>query len=201
MGDGYDKDRENIPSHERGRIFENGCDRYYKDREHGYMRDSRVYEGRDGRMKVDKINIQLGRTIEEKSGEVKSRKDETQLKVVRELIDRGDINHHTLRTVAGEEISRPARELIGGLLRDYPDKFTHQVVSRDDAREIWARGLQREPGQQLEIPEVGQKARQQRDVRRQVQGVAVSGSEGNRRKIRTSARRSRRSREVEAKAA
>ncbi|MFJ1461367.1 hypothetical protein [Nocardia sp. N2S4-5] len=69
------------------------------------MRDSRVYEGRDGR-------------------------------IVRELIDRGDINHHTLRTVAGEEISRPARELIDGLLRDYPDKFTHQVDSRDDAREI-----------------------------------------------------------------
>ncbi|GAB2709669.1 hypothetical protein [Nocardia thraciensis] len=168
MGDGYDNDRENYRPEERGRIFENGCDRYFKDRERGYVRDSRTFEGRDGRMQVDKVKEGPDRTdtVEEKSGRVGGTKDETQLKVIRELFDRGDVDHHTLRSVEGEAISKQARELIDGLLRDYPERFTHQIISRADAREIWAKGLQREPGQQLEIPEVGEKARQQRTQQR-----------------------------------
>ncbi|WP_156959311.1 hypothetical protein [Nocardia sp. BMG51109] len=130
-------------------------------------------------------------TIEDKSGRVGGKKDETQLRVVRELIDRGDVAHHTLRSVQGEAISEPARELIDGLVRDFPDKFTHQVVSREAAREIWARGLQREPGQQLELPGVGERARQQKTQQR------IREREECRRELRTVPARAERERIIE----
>ncbi|MFI6997041.1 hypothetical protein [Nocardia sp. NPDC050175] len=178
MSDGYSRDRDQIPNHERGKIFETGTDRFFRDRETGYTQGSRKYEFRDNggrteRIQFDKIRNEQDRSrtdsIEEKSGRIEGRKDEKQLRGVRELLDRGEINRHTLRSVEGESISKECQELINGLKRDFPDRFTHLQISRTDARTIWAIGkdLERgrqvetpERGKQLELPGVGEKARE-----------------------------------------
>lgn len=163
-GDGYDSDRNGFDNNERGRIFENGADRFFRDRENGYAIHSRTYEVGKDRIQFDKIKKDRGvtYTIEEKSGRIRGEKDEKQLRAVRELLDKNKNHQHVLRSVQGESISKEAQELIVGLLRDFPDQFTHQVIARADAREIWARGRALEQGQQLELPGVGEKARQQR---------------------------------------
>ncbi|WP_433711731.1 hypothetical protein ACQP2U_36650 [Nocardia sp. CA-084685] len=175
MSDGYGRDRGDFEPHERGRIFENGTDKFFRDHEKGYTRGSRKYEfrekgGRVERIQFDKIRNEHDRSradsIEEKSGRIEGRKDEKQLRGVRDLLDRGEINHHTLRSVQGESISKECRELIDGLARDFPDKFTHQIISRSDAREIWARGLERESAPQLELPGVREQAREQQERKR-----------------------------------
>ncbi|MEU1547451.1 hypothetical protein [Nocardia sp. NPDC005745] len=179
MGDGYSRDRDDFEPNERGRIFENGTDRFFRDRENGYTRGSRKYEFRDRngrieRIQFDKIKNEHNRSradsIEEKSGRIEGRKDEKQLRGIRELLDNREINHHTLRSVEGEFISKNAQELIRGLIQDFGDRFTHQIIPRADAREIWARGLQLERGQQLELPGVGEKARQQKAQQREQRG-------------------------------
>ncbi|MFG1791564.1 hypothetical protein [Nocardia sp. NPDC049149] len=182
MSDGYSQDRDQVPNHERGKNFESGTGRFFRDRENGYTPGSRKYEfrdkdGRTERIQFDKIrNEQVpGRTdsIEEKSGRIEGRKDEKQLRGIRELLDRGEINHHILRSVEGESISKECRELIDGLKRDFPDRFTHLEISRADARAIWAIGRDleqsrqrgKEPqGVQLELPGVAAKAREQKGV-------------------------------------
>ncbi|WP_405160653.1 hypothetical protein OG203_30255 [Nocardia sp. NBC_01499] len=178
MGDGYSRDRDQVPNHERGKIFENGTDRFFRDRESGYTQGSRKYEfrdkgGRTERIQFDKIRNEQDRSrtdsVEEKSGRIEGRKDEKQLRGVRELLNRGEINRHILRSVEGESISKECQELINGLKRDFPDRFTHLKISRTDARAIWAIGkdLERgkqvetpERGKQLELPGVGEKARE-----------------------------------------
>lgn len=114
---------------------------------------------------VVEINDKL-HTIEEKSGRVSGRKDLKQLKGVREALARGEIDHHTLRSVAGEHVDPQCRDEIEALKRDFPDKFTHQLLSRAEAREAFQKGIQREPGKQMELPGVGEKAREQRDQQR-----------------------------------
>ncbi|MFD8244837.1 hypothetical protein [Nocardia sp. NPDC059691] len=170
MPDGYDRDRDKVRNHERGRIFENGTDRFFRDRENGYVQQSRLYRVEGvGKTRFDKIKDDRGKvsSIEEKSGRIDGDKDETQLKVIRALLANREVHQHILRSVEGEFISSKAQELIRGLIRDFGDRFTHQVISRADAREIWARGLALERGQQLELPGVGEKARQQKTQQRE----------------------------------
>ncbi|MEV0033338.1 hypothetical protein [Nocardia sp. NPDC050793] len=164
MPDGYDRDRERVENNIRGRVFENGCDRFFRDRENGYVKQSRGYESGGQKIAFDKEKGERERTstIEEKSGRMEGRKDRKQLEVVRDLLAREEIEHHTLRSVEGEFIAKDVQKLIDGLKRDFSDRFTHQVISRSDAQRIWALGLQRERGQQLELPGVGEKAREQR---------------------------------------
>ncbi|MET8774978.1 hypothetical protein ABZV58_08110 [Nocardia sp. NPDC004654] len=165
MPDGYDRDREKVENNIRGRVFENGCDRFFRDRENGYVKQSRGYESGGQKIEFDKEKDERERTstIEEKSGRMEGRKDRKQLEVVRDLLAREEIEHHTLRSVEGEFIAKDVQKLIDGLKRDFPDRFTHQVISRSDAQRIWAIGLQLERGQQLELPGVGEKAREQRE--------------------------------------
>ena len=163
-GDGYDSDRERFDPNTRGRIFENGTYEYFRDRDTGYVQGSKIYEVGQDRIKFDKVKEIDGvaLTIEDKSGRVGGRKDETQLRAVRGLIERGEVAHHLLRTVQGEKMSPAAQELIDNLTRDFPEKFSHQVIARSDAREIFARGLGTEPGQQLEVHGVKSLAVEQR---------------------------------------
>ncbi|MCP2319576.1 hypothetical protein APR12_004945 [Nocardia amikacinitolerans] len=176
MPDGYYKDRDDFENNIRGRVFENGCDRHFRDRENGYVRQSRLYVAEGvGKTRLDKEKNDRGvvHTIEEKSGRIEGKKDETQLKVIYALLEKGEVQQHLLRSVESEKISERAQELIDKLARDFPDRFTHQVISRSVAREIWALGLQLERGQQLELPGVGEKAREQRDRQRQAPAVSL----------------------------
>ncbi|MGW4090891.1 hypothetical protein [Nocardia sp. NPDC004750] len=161
----YDKDRHNYDNNTRGRIFENGTDEYFRDRKNGYVQQSQIFRVPSvGSVRFDKIKNDRGLiyTIEEKSGRMESKKDKKQLEVVRALLDRGEIQQHVLRSVEGEYRSPEVQKLIDSLVRDFKEKFTHQIIPRHIAREIWARGLQLERGEQLELPGVGEKARQQK---------------------------------------
>ncbi|MBF6336030.1 hypothetical protein IU450_09040 [Nocardia abscessus] len=164
MPDGYDRDRHNYDNNTRGRIFENGTYRYFRDRENGYVQQSKKFRAAGVSIRFDKIKDVRGLiyTIEEKSGRMDSPKDEKQLEVVRALLDKGEIQQHVLRTVEGEYRSPEVQKLIDGLVRDFKEKFTHQVIPRHVAREIWAIGLQRETGKQLELPGVREKAGQEK---------------------------------------
>ncbi|WP_157172002.1 hypothetical protein [Nocardia higoensis] len=166
--DGYDRDRDSFDNNARGRIWENGTDRHYRDRENGYLKPSHEQElhievGANRRYDKQRGAVENGpvRAIEDKSGEISGRKDESQLERDYELIKDGKVEHLLLRSVAGERISPKAQGLIAKLQRDFPDKFTHQIVPRADAREVWALGRQLERGQQLELPGIGQQAREQ----------------------------------------
>ncbi|MBH0775790.1 hypothetical protein [Nocardia bovistercoris] len=178
MPDGYDKDRQNVDNNTRGEIFENGTRMFFRDTENGYFKDNRIFKAGPDRIRFDKVRESGGLvfTIEEKSGRLGGEKDETQLKVARILLDKGEIHHHSLRTVDGETISDSTRKLIVDLERDFPGGFTHQVISREDAREIWALGRQLEKGQQLELDGVREKARQHKiqqraQIREQTEGI------------------------------
>ncbi|WP_433598815.1 hypothetical protein ACQPXH_24365 [Nocardia sp. CA-135953] len=166
--DGYYKDRDNIDNNTRGRIFENGAESFFRDRDNGYVQQSRGYETDSGRTEFDKIRERDGEThtIEEKSGRVDSKKDVKQLEVVRDILGEDENHNHILRTVEGEFISKDVQVLIRELEERFPDQFTHQIIARDDAREIWARGLEREPAPQLELPGVGEQARLQKQRQR-----------------------------------
>ncbi|WP_454197802.1 hypothetical protein [Nocardia sp. Marseille-Q1738] len=164
--DEYDRDRDKFPNHERGRIFENGIDRFFRDRENGYVPGSRVYETTKGRIRVDHSK-QVGArtfTIEDKSGRIEGQKDKKQLEAMREILKENPNHQHILRSVEGETVAKDLQKLIDGLIRDFPNQFQHNVISRADAREIWARGLALERGkaQQLELPGIREKARQEK---------------------------------------
>ncbi|MGK8485196.1 hypothetical protein [Nocardia asiatica] len=155
MSDEYYRDRGQVPNHDRGRIFENGCDRFFHDRENGYVQQSRIYETREGRVQFDHIKEDRDHlfTIEDKSGRVGGKKDERQLRALRELLQANDKHQHMLRSVEGEYLSREAQELITGLKRDFPDQFTHRLISRSEARTIWALGVDLERSRQVESPD------------------------------------------------
>ncbi|WP_280309437.1 hypothetical protein [Nocardia abscessus] len=162
MSDGYDNDREKYKAHERGRIFENGTYRYFRDRENGYVQQSRIFKTIEGGIRFDKIKEDQGQTlsIEDKSGRIDGDKDLNQLRVLRALLEKNENHRHLLRSVEGEYRSQEAQKLIDGLKRDFKDRFTHLEISREVAREIWAQGLQRETGQQIELPGVRDRARE-----------------------------------------
>lgn len=145
--DGYDDDRHGFDSNTRGRVFENGTDRYFPQNErNGYERGREIMTSL-GPRRIDKSKPgKDGRllSVEDKSGRVDSKHDARELAKDRELMERNIIGHHTIRTVQGEKMSKEVRELIDGMKRDFPDRFTHQVITREQAREIWALGLQRE---------------------------------------------------------
>ncbi|MFI9413620.1 hypothetical protein [Nocardia gamkensis] len=176
----YDRDRHDYDNNTRGRIFENGTAQYFRDRENGYIQQSQIFKVPNvGAVRFDKIKDDRGLiyTIEDKSGRMNGKKDKKQLEVVRALLGKGEIQQHVLRTVEGECRSPEVQKLIDGLVRDFPDKFAHQIIPRHVAREIWAIGLQREAGQQLELPGVGEKARQQKEQQREHRAKAAELAE------------------------
>ncbi|WP_433657534.1 hypothetical protein ACQPW1_38325 [Nocardia sp. CA-128927] len=197
--DGYDSDRDGFDSNARGRIFETGLADYYKDSQRGYHPDSHLYKTMQGRIQFDHIKRENGLTytIEDKSGRIEGDKDVKQLVVLRVLLETGVVQEHTLRSVEHEGVSERCQELINGLKRDFPDRFTHQEISRTEARAIWAlghdldRARQVEPpgqGKQLELPGVGEKARAEKAQELQKQRdkqAALAKARAAREKFRT----------------
>lgn len=162
--DEYDRDRDRVPNHERGRIFENGIDRFFRDRENGYVPGSRICETTKGRIRVDHSKEVGARTftIEDKSGQIGGQKDRKQLEAMREILKENPNHQHMLRSVEGETVEKDLQKLIDGLIRDFPGQFQHKIISRSDAREIWVLGLamERGKGKQLEFPGMRERARQ-----------------------------------------
>ncbi|MFF0529220.1 hypothetical protein ACFYT3_12585 [Nocardia amikacinitolerans] len=176
MPDDYDKDRIGFGPNDRGRIFENGAEVYFRDRENGYTKQVSIpVPGRDEKRRFDKAQVKDGRirSVEDKSGGVRGPNDLKELRNDRILLENGIIDHHTIRTVEGEPIAREAQQLINEMARDFPNRFEHQVIPRSVARRIWALGLQREPGKQLELDGVRDKAREQAARQRQAPAVSL----------------------------
>ncbi|WP_433599381.1 hypothetical protein ACQPXH_27560 [Nocardia sp. CA-135953] len=162
----------------------------FRDSENGYVpptreqelsipdNESRRYDKQRGDPRAGPV-----RAIEDKSGEISSRKDLSQLKRDYELIRDGKVEHLLLRSVEGEKISAIAHRLIKDLQRDFPNKFTHQIITREEAREIWARGLEKETAPQLELPGVGEQARLQKQRQREARSreQATKEKEGQQR--------------------
>ncbi|MBB5912591.1 hypothetical protein BJY24_001458 [Nocardia transvalensis] len=169
-GDSYDDIRHGHDSNTRGRIFENGTEKYFRDRENGYVKQPRSYSTPFGSRKFDKAkNEGRDRTdsLEDKSGRVEGKKDENQLRKDYYLLQKGIIHSHRLRTVEGEKISKKTQELIDKLSRDFPDRFTHQIISRDQAAQIYAMGQEREKdSRQLELVNAQALRRRQRAAER-----------------------------------
>ncbi|MBF6576917.1 hypothetical protein [Nocardia farcinica] len=167
--DEYDKDRAQYRPHERGRIFENGTYEYFRDRESGFAQGSRKFRAAGVVIRFDKVKEIQGKihSIEEKSGRLEGPKDEKQLQAVRILLEKNIVQQHELRCVRGEYKSKEVQRLIDALKRDYPDRFRHTEIPRDVARAIWAIGLQREVGRQIELPGVRETARVHAELTRQ----------------------------------
>ncbi|MGW0055856.1 hypothetical protein [Nocardia nova] len=171
-GDSYDDIRRGHDSNTRGRIFENGTDRYFRDRQRGYQQQSREYATPFGKRRFDKARAsgrERGRvdSIEDKSGRLGGKKDENQLRKDHYLLSKNVVSQYRLRTVEGEKISKTARELIDKLSRDFPDRFTHQIISRTQATQIYANGREREKdSRQLELYNAQALQRRQRAAQR-----------------------------------
>jgi len=78
--DGYDRDRDSTENNARGRIWENGTDRYFRDRQRGYLKPSRDHElsttsGKNRRYDKQRGTVENGpvRAIEDKSGTIGGR--------------------------------------------------------------------------------------------------------------------------------
>ena len=93
MSDGYARDRDKITDNNvRGRIFENGTNEYYRDRQNGYTPQSDKYKVPGvGATTFDKHKDDRGRifTIEEKSGRLEGPKDESNSKSFAHCWNRG----------------------------------------------------------------------------------------------------------------
>ncbi|MGW0245493.1 hypothetical protein ACWDYH_02525 [Nocardia goodfellowii] len=112
--DEYSRGRKGVDSNTRGRIFQNGLESHFRDRENGFIQQSRTYRTDAGNFQVDKTRDDRGEvhTIEEKSGRIDGDKDRTQLRGIRAALEQGLVQHHTLRSVEGEYVDPQSKELI-----------------------------------------------------------------------------------------
>ena len=197
MPDGYDRIRRDFDSNARGRIFENGTDRYFRDRENHYVQQPKEYRTPYGDRRFDKARVdKSGRVhaVEDKSGRIEGRKDEKQLEKDRWLLERGVIESLRIRSVEGEQVSKTARELIEGLVRDFPGRVTNHVISRNQAQRIFELGREREKdARQLPLIDEHSLRRRQRAAERlqQVRDAAQRLRELERRQQERDQRRER----------
>ncbi|QIS05943.1 hypothetical protein F5X71_29790 [Nocardia brasiliensis] len=164
MPDEYDKIRENFNPPERGRIFENGTEAVFHDREKGYVSHPDPYSTLHGQRYYDKARTDaLGKVhaIDDKSGQTGSKNDIRELKKDRELLATREIETLTIRTVAGEKMSAAYERRLNELRNEFGARVIHVEISRAQARDVFAKGLDREKNaQQLELSGVREKARE-----------------------------------------
>lgn len=155
MPDEYDRIRENLDNPTRGRIFENGIEHLFHDRENGYVQKPDRYNTSLGPRHYDKARAdEQGRihAIEDKSGQTGSKNDLRELKKDRELLAKREIESLLIRTVAGEQMSPQYQKLLVALKQEFGNRVIHQELTREQARAAFAKGLGREKdARQLEL--------------------------------------------------
>ncbi|MFI6169041.1 hypothetical protein ACIBCN_19845 [Nocardia sp. NPDC051052] len=147
MPDEYDKIRENLNPPECGRIFENGTEAVFRDREKGYVSHPDPYSTLHGQRYYDKARTDdLGKVhaIDDKSGQTGSKNDIRELKKDRELLAKREIETLTVRTVAGEKMSAAYEKHLNELRKEFGARVIHVEISRAQARDVFAKGLDRE---------------------------------------------------------
>ncbi|WP_280496340.1 hypothetical protein [Nocardia asiatica] len=155
MPDEYDRIRDPYDNPARGRIFENGIEHLFRERRNGYVNQPDRYVASLGYRHYDKARAdEQGRihAIEDKSGQIGSKNDIRELQKDRELLAERKIESLRIRTVAGEQMSPKYQKLLTELKREFGDRVIHQELTREQAREAFAKGLGREKNaRQLEL--------------------------------------------------
>ncbi|WP_280412908.1 hypothetical protein [Nocardia asiatica] len=155
MPDEYDRIRDPYDNPARGRIFENGIEHLFRDRQNGYVNQPDRYVTSLGYRHYDKARAdEQGRihAIEDKSGQIGSKNDIRELQKDRELLAERKIESLRIRTVAGEQMSPKYQKLLTELKQEFGDRVIHQELTREQAREAFAKGLGREKNaRQLEL--------------------------------------------------
>ncbi|MEU1998613.1 hypothetical protein ABZ511_29590 [Nocardia gamkensis] len=155
MPDEYDRIRDEYDNPTRGRIFENGIEHLFRDRQNGYVQQPDRHSTSLGPRRYDKARAdEHGRihAIEDKSGQIGSKNDIRELQKDRELLTKREIESLRIRTVAGEQMSPKYRQLLVALKQEFGDRVIHQELTREQAREAFTRGLIREnDARQLEL--------------------------------------------------
>ncbi|WP_218023448.1 hypothetical protein [Nocardia altamirensis] len=141
MPDEYDKIRDPHDNPTRGRVFENGIEHLFHDRQNGYVQQPDRHATSLGPRHYDKARAdEYGKihAIEDKSGQTGSKNDIRELKKDRELLAKGVIETLRVRTVAGEQMSPKYRTLLMDLRREFGDSI-------NQLREAAQRGRQAAP--------------------------------------------------------
>ncbi|WP_280244414.1 hypothetical protein [Nocardia abscessus] len=155
MPDEYDRIRDKYDNPARGRIFENGIEHLFRDRQNGYVKQPDRYVTSLGYRHYDKARAdEQGRihAIEDKSGQTGSKNDIRELQKDRELLAKHEIESLRIRTVAGEQMSPKYQKMLTKLKQDFGDRVIHQELTREQARAAFSKGLVRESdARQLEL--------------------------------------------------
>ncbi|MDE1670993.1 hypothetical protein [Nocardia gipuzkoensis] len=157
MPDEYDRIRDPYDNPARGRIFENGIEHLFRDRQNGYVKQPDRYVTSLGYRHYDKARAdEQGRihAIEDKSGQTGSKNDIRELQKDRELLAKREIEslRIRIRTVAGEQMSPKYQKLLTELKQEFGDRVIHQELTREQARAAFSKGLARESdARQLEL--------------------------------------------------
>ncbi|MGY5209493.1 hypothetical protein [Nocardia gipuzkoensis] len=155
MPDEYDRIRDPYDNPARGRIFENGIEHLFRDRQNGYVKQPDRYVTSLGYRHYDKARAdEQGRihAIEDKSGQTGSKNDIRELQKDRELLAKREIESLRIRTVAGEQMSPKYQKMLTELKQEFGDRVIHQELTREQARAAFSKGLARESdARQLEL--------------------------------------------------
>ncbi|MGY2024542.1 hypothetical protein [Nocardia gipuzkoensis] len=155
MPDEYDRIRDPYDNPARGRIFENGIEHLFRDRQNGYVKQPDRYVTSLGYRHYDKARAdEQGRihAIEDKSGQTGSKNDIRELQKDRELLAKREIESLRIRTVVGEQMSPKYQKLLTELKQEFGDRVIHQELTREQARAAFSKGLARESdARQLEL--------------------------------------------------
>ncbi|WP_280294589.1 hypothetical protein [Nocardia abscessus] len=155
MPDEYDRIRDPYDNPARGRIFENGIEHLFRDRQNGYVQQPDRYVTSLGYRHYDKARAdEQGRihAIEDKSGQTGSKNDIRELQKDRELLAKREIESLQIRTVSGEQMSPKYEKMLTKLKQEFGDRVIHQELTRDQAHAAFSKGLARESdARQLEL--------------------------------------------------
>ncbi|MCC3317871.1 MULTISPECIES: hypothetical protein [Nocardia] len=174
MGDrrpeGYDALRNGMPTHERGRYFEIGRAYLEKEtREAGWQQQ--VPLGSEGRIldsaQVNPRTGKIDKARERKSGRVEGRDAVRQVEKEIDALREGSLVSSRWETVEGETISREVQIMLDLAKREFPDRFEHRVVSREDARLAILEGQRIARARQLELPGLSRDRLKQRQQERE----------------------------------
>ncbi len=133
--DEYDKFRRNLSNYEKGLYFELGrAHERGETAERGWVRQFKMETPKGSRVLDNaKTDGRGTRSMERKSGRLNERETYRQLEKERSALEIGQLTHSGWETVSGEAVPRTIQEEMSSMARDFPGRFRHEVISRDDA--------------------------------------------------------------------
>ncbi|WP_174186080.1 hypothetical protein [Nocardia barduliensis] len=171
--------RQEAQSKQRGRDNSQKGERFHRGmaqmrgetRENGWVREHREYTT-EGNRRIDQARVYTERGerafTEYKSGRVDDTKEtRKQLAIDRHLLATDKYRSGAWVTVQGKHIPEEIRALLRQMEQDFKGRFQHIEVSQEMAVQAIDLGKSLELVQQLELPGVGEQARQQKAQQRE----------------------------------